>query len=50
MRKTSKEDLVRIEREMQEAEKAGDAKRLIFLAATYNRYSKELGLKEKYKW
>lgn len=50
MKKITKKDLESIEKRMTEAAKSGDLKRWTFLAATYNRYSKELGLKKKYTW
>lgn len=50
MKKITKKDLESIEKRMTEAAKSGDLKRWTFLAATHNRYSKELGLKVKYNW
>lgn len=50
MKKITKKNLADIEKRMKEAAKDGNSKRWYFLAATHNRYSKELGLKVKYNW
>ena len=46
--KITKKDLNRIEEEIRNENK--DAKRVTFLKATHNRYSKKLGIAPKYSW
>ena len=50
MKRITRKDLRSLENRMEEAKKNHDAKRLTFLKATHNRYSKDLGIETKYNW
>ncbi len=50
MKKITRKTIKDLEQRLEEAKKSGDIKRVTFLKATINAYSKQLGIKAPYEW